>query len=108
MNDPFLVRRDNDFAVAFAKMCGKRRVFDTTLGLVDADIAPTPAPSTKCRESDFHDVLLQMGFTAVLTAGTCRSTAQSSLPYRIRESGIQSAGIARMVGVYAEPWIPDP
>jgi type 1 glutamine amidotransferase len=71
LKNPRVHRTDNDFAVAFAKMYGKGRVFYTTLGhveanwdkpemqsmitgaikwalgLVDADITPRPAPSTR-------------------------------------------------------------
>jgi type 1 glutamine amidotransferase len=68
LNNPHVHRADRDFAVTWAKMYGKGRVYYTTLGhveenwddprfqamlvgaikwalgLVDADIAPTPAP----------------------------------------------------------------
>jgi type 1 glutamine amidotransferase len=68
LKNPRVHRSDNDFAVAFAKMYGKGRVFYTTLGhveanwdkpemqamitsaikwalrLVDADVTPRPAP----------------------------------------------------------------
>jgi hypothetical protein len=71
LKNPRVHRTDNDFAVAFAKMYGKGRVFYTTLGhveanwdkpemqamitgaikwtlgLVDADITPRPAPSAR-------------------------------------------------------------
>jgi type 1 glutamine amidotransferase len=69
LKNPRVHRTDNDFAVAFAKMYGKGRVFYTTLGhveanwdkpemqamiaggikwalrLVDADATPRPAPA---------------------------------------------------------------
>jgi uncharacterized protein len=69
LKNPRVHRTDNDFAVAFAKMYGKGRVFYTTLGhveanwdkpemqamitgaikwalrLVDADVTPRPAPA---------------------------------------------------------------
>jgi type 1 glutamine amidotransferase len=74
LNNPRVHRKDNDFAVTWAKMYGKGRVFYTTLGhveanwdkpemqamfteaikwalgLVDADVTPRPAPSTSPRD----------------------------------------------------------
>lgn len=71
LKNPRVHRTDNDFAVAFAKMYGKGRVFYTTLGhveanwdkpemqamvtgaikwalkLVDADVTPRPAPAAR-------------------------------------------------------------
>jgi len=68
LNNPRVHRKDNDFAVTWAKMYGKGRVFYSTLGhvdsnwdkpemqkmfleaikwtlrLVDADVTPRPAP----------------------------------------------------------------
>jgi len=70
LNNKLVKRKDNDFAVAWAKMYGKGRVFYTTLGhvesnwdkpemqkmfveaikwsmgLVDADVTPRPAPAS--------------------------------------------------------------